>query len=184
MALDPRSRNGPFLRQWLTQPAGPRPFPLTGGALVDPGVRASPQELHCNPPKFGDHCNTSQETVSTGRCRGFPPGPHNATPRCRAPDLSCSLPVERPGAPCAPRTGPAAFSLGRYLPLSADRPLHFRSRVRSRRRSDASAARALGSGLCWSPAPRRPVVRAAARGLADSSDRKYQICSRLGRASC
>lgn len=53
----------------------PRSAPprLTGGAFVDLGVRASPQEFHRNPPKLGDHCKGNQETVSAGHTPCSPP---------------------------------------------------------------------------------------------------------------
>lgn len=46
--------------RWPLAPLAVRRGPLTGGALVDLGVRASPQELHRDPPELGDHCNGSR----------------------------------------------------------------------------------------------------------------------------
>lgn len=103
--------------------------------------------------------------------------------------------------PPLPRPGPELFTRGRKARCSLcssdrsssifarpppsfqlrPRPRHFRSRVRSRRRSDASASGALGSGRCWSPAPRSQACSACCgAGGSGVSDRKYPIRSRLG----
>lgn len=97
-------------RMARTSPRSNSPH-LTGGAFVDLGVRASPQELHRNPPKLRDHCNGSQETMNAGRTPWLPG--HRTPPSAAAPpDPCCPLAAKRPGAPYAPPTGRAASSLG------------------------------------------------------------------------
>lgn len=95
---------------------------LTGGAIVDLGVRSSPQELHRNPPKLGDHCNGSQETVSAGRSPWSPPHTTEPPSAAASPNPRCPLAAGRPGAPYAPRTNPAASSRSDEFPRSAQTP--------------------------------------------------------------
>lgn len=133
---------------------GRAPSLLTSCAIIDLGVRASPQELHRNPPKLGDHCNGSQETMNARRPRPPLPTPQNTSPRCRAPNQRSPLAVRRPSAPYAPPTSPTASLLrGGFRPSAQTPPSPLPGPASKREGAPgASASRAFGSGLrqAWS----------------------------------
>lgn len=100
---------------------------LTGCSFVDLGVRASPQKLHCDPPKLGDHCNGSQKTVSAGRSPWFPPDTHHHPPLPGR--LTCAVYLRQEGQMLPMLLGQVQQHFHQAAGLTGQRgirPLHFR----------------------------------------------------------
>lgn len=142
-------------REWLVLPPrslqGRAPPLLTGGAVVYLGVRASPQELHRNPPKLADHCNGSQDIMRNGRSLCFLPQTTEHRPPLLRP-LTRAVHLRQEGQVLFVllRQVQQHLRLAANFNRSADPALPTSGYlVLERKSSGASASRALCSGL-WS----------------------------------
>lgn len=153
---------------------GRAPSLLTSCAIVDLGVRASPQELHRNPPKLGDHCNGSQQTMNAGRS---PPPPHTTEHQAPPPrPLTSAVHLRQEGQMLLMLLGQVQQHLCYvmdFAPQRKPRPPHFRdprpSAKELRRVSIPSFRFRTAVGLVSNT----PVVHTAGGGSEDSSVRKY-----------
>jgi hypothetical protein len=140
---DPRTRKSPKRTALPAQLAGQAPH-LTGGAVVDLGVRPSPQELYRDPPELGDHCNGSERRER----RASPPWPLPSPPPSHPLPALSTLGRKARCSLCSSDRSRSILAARPTPPGSADPALaHFR-RPRpggKRFRRGAAVAHTLGS---------------------------------------